>query len=175
MTWGAAVTREQAIDMVTETLLGGSLEGVRLYVRPAPLAEGEVVSGWRSAVFTAPAAGWLIFVDPAPLANWEHPCQFVFVDGATGDLVVHAATTPPSPPGQLEEITSGRDNPLAGESEKFHAWLDRRLREVPHPPSSGRGNEYALIISGGYALPYNHVRFWNDCSIVYKALANYYE
>jgi len=179
-----AVSREMAVAVTVDALLSGSTEGVRLYVAPAPVAPGETVASAKRPVFTAPAEGWLLFIDRIPRANWEHPCWYVFVDAQTGALAHHDAMVPPAGLAGWTEITDGRDNPLPGESERVRAWLDARLRERKLAEAAAgwkgaagdsRGLPYALIISGGADQGNNHIRYWNDCAFIYTTLTNYYE
>ncbi len=171
----AGVSRSEAVTITTEALLGGSTDGVRLFVYPERVEPGTTISTWKAELFTAPDQGWFLFIDWMPLANWEHPCTYVFVDAATGEVSRHEAMVPPALQEELEEITNGRDNPLPGESEKVHAWLDKRLAELPRPKLDNRGRAFAFIISGGANQSNNHIRYWNDCSFIYKCLVNYYE
>ena len=167
------MSRDAAVALVTESQLGGSLDGIRLHVLPERLAPGEAVATWRRDVFRAPAAGWLVFVDRLPGANWEHPCWYFFVDARTGDVQRHDATTPPLRLLELVEITDGRDNPPPGLSEESLERFSERLRSLPKPRTS-RGQAYAFIISGGASQGNNHIRYWNDCAFIYRALVEYY-
>ena len=93
----ASIDRDDAIAIVTQTQLGGSLDGVRLYVLPRSLSAGEAIADWKRDVFVAPAGGWLVFVDRYPGANWEHPCWYFFVDATSGEVRRFDSSTPPSP------------------------------------------------------------------------------
>ncbi len=168
-----AIDREEAIAIVTRTQLGGTLDGVRLWIADQPLRADETVTTWRRDVFRADAAGWFVFVDRFPGANWEHPCWYVFVDEATGEVRRVDATTPPTRLLELTEITDGRDNPPDGVSESSLARFSERLRALPKPPPAREG-AWALIISGGADQGNNHIRYWNDCSVIYRALVEYY-
>jgi len=167
-----ADTRDAAVELVTRDL-GGTLDGVRLWVDPAPLSTGQTVGTWHHEVFTADDAGWLVFVDRFPGANWEHPCWYYYVDQSTGRLERHDATTPPDKLAELDEITNGRDNPPAGASEAALDAYSQRLRALPKPVKS-RGMAKALIISGGANTSNNHIRYWNDCAFIYRTLVEYY-
>ena len=164
--------RDAAVALVTQDL-GGSLEDVRLWIDPTPLATGQTISAWHDDVFTTTEEGWLVFVDRFPGANWEHPCWYYFVDQATGRLERHDATTPPLKLGSLDEVTNGRDNPEPGMSEAALERYSERLRALPKPVTS-RGMAWALIISGGANRDNNHIRYWNDCSFIYRTLVDYY-
>jgi hypothetical protein len=167
-----AVSQDDAIAIVTRTELGGSLDGVRLFVYPQLLPAGQTVSTWKKDVFVTPAAGWFLFVDRYPGANWEHPCWYVFVDGATGEVQRFDAMVPPRLQPELTEITRGIDNPPPGVSEAELARFSELLRSLPKPPA--RGQAWAFIISGGANSGNNHIRYWNDCSFIYRTLVEYY-
>jgi hypothetical protein len=169
----SAIGRDEAISIVTETQLGGSLEGVRLFVRPELLPAGETVSTWRRDVFVTPAQGWFLFVDRYPGANWEHPCWYLYVDAASGAVQRFEAMTPPRTLRELTEITRGHDNPPPGASEESLARFSERLRGLPKPPPA-RGQAWAFIISGGADASNNHIRYWNDCAFIYRTLVEYY-
>jgi hypothetical protein len=169
-----AVTRDEAVAITTSQMLGGSLDHVRLFVDPQPLAAGDAVSGWHKTVLTAPAPGWFVFVDLLPGANYEHPCAYVFVDQTTGELQRFDAMTPPRQLTRLIEITQGRDNPPAGSSEDAIARYRERLAQLPKPLPGTRGQAYAFIISGGADSGNNHIRYWNDCAFIYSTLTGYY-
>lgn len=171
----AGISRDDAVSIVTRTQFGGSLEGIRLFVNPEPLSAGTTIATWRRDAFTAPSAGWFVFVDRHPAANWEHACSYFFVDGATGTVERFDAMTPPVLRSQMTEITNGRDNPDPGASEAALERFSARLRELPKPPAAqDRGQAYAFIISGGADAGNNHIRYWNDCSFIYRALVEYY-
>ncbi len=171
----AGVSRADAVAIVTETVLQGSTEGVRLFVQPQPLEAGATVASWKREIFTAPGAGWFLFVDLVPMANWEHPCVYIFVDATTGALSRYEATVPPRTQTAMEELTAGRDNPLPGKSEKALADFREAMRARQHPVPDHRGRAFAFIISGGADSGNNHIRYWNDCAFIYTTLTNYYE
>jgi uncharacterized repeat protein (TIGR01451 family) len=168
-----AVSRDEAIAIVTQTELGGSLDAVRLYVYPQLLPAGETVSTWKRDVFVTPAAGWFLFVDRHPGANWEHPCGYLFVDATTGAVQRFDAMVPPRLQPALTEITHGVDNPPPGVSEESLARYSERLRALPKP-APARGQAYAFIISGGANSSNNHIRYWNDSAFIYRTLVEYY-
>jgi hypothetical protein len=169
------IDRDQAVERVTTSVLGGSLDGVRVHVLPRPVAAGETIETWHREVYTARTTGWLVFIDRHPGANWEHPCWYVQVDAMTGAIERHAATTPPLLLPELVEVTDGRDNPPPGVSEAALERFSEQLRRLPHPtPRTGRGQAYAFLISGGANQSNNHIRYWNDCAFIYRALVEYY-
>lgn len=169
----ASIGRDEAIALVTRTQLGGSLTGVRLYVDPRMMSAGEAVPTWRGEVFRAATAGWFIFIDRVPGANWEHSCSYVFVDAVSGGIRRFEAMAPPRSQPELLEITHGRDDPPPGISERELARFSKRLGRLPRPVPA-RSGAWALIISGGGDPAHNYARYWNDCAFIYRALVQYY-
>lgn len=174
-TAGAAppIGRDEAVSVVTRTQFGGSLDGVRLFVDPVPLRPGDTVATWRRDVFSAPDAGWLVFVDRHPGANYEHPCSYFFVEATGARVDRYDAMTPPRRLGDMVEITNGQDNPPPGLSETLLERYSERLRRLERPRAD-RGQSYAFIISGGADQSNNHIRYWNDVSFIYRTLVDYY-
>ena len=87
-----------ARQIVSEAIAAGSVPGEEspvLYVLPQPLAAGERIESWTGIVFEATGDTWFVFVDLEPSANWEHPSRYLFVDVATGETTITAATVPP--------------------------------------------------------------------------------
>ena len=170
-----AISSDQAVTITIDAVMGGDTGAARLFVQPEMVSSDQSVQSWKREIFRAPGQGWLLFIDPTPRANWEHPCTYVFVDAQTGAVAQYPATLPPSTQDDLREITQGRDNPLPGESERAHAWFDKQIQRVPKPARDNRGRSFAFIISGGASQGNNHIRYWNDSSFMYKTLVNYYE
>lgn len=169
----ADIGRDEAVSIVTQTQLGGSHDGIRLFVYPRPMAAGQSIQTWKTELFAAPASGWFVFVDRYPGANWEHPCWYFFVDAKTGGVQRFDAMAPPMLQTELVEITAGRDNPDPGLSEAALERFSERLRQLPKPEGT-RGQAWALIISGGANQANNHIRYWNDCAFIYRTLVEYY-
>jgi len=169
------VSQDDAVAITTDTLLGGTMEGKRLFVLPQLVQSGAEIADWKNkSLITAPATGWFVFIDQFPGANWEHPCTYVFVDENSGELISRDAMAPPARQGELSELTDGRDNPSPEANAKAHAWFDEAIQRVPKPAPDTRGMAWAIIISGGANQGNNHIRYWNDSSFIYKTLINYY-
>ncbi|MGC9530616.1 MAG: carbon-nitrogen hydrolase family protein [Candidatus Bipolaricaulaceae bacterium] len=102
--------KQGAVRFVAQVVLGGQVEGKRLYVSPGPLPPDTVVQSWTQPVRAVAGREWLVFVDDAPEANWEHPCRYVFVDAASWAWVAVAATTPPRNLAELEPVGTAADD-----------------------------------------------------------------
>lgn len=156
-------SREAALAALTDRLLGHSLQGRRVYVAEAAVADRVSVPLWRGAVTLDGGPGWLFFVDDKPRANWEHPCRYVLV-GTSGAITVVGATMPPKDLSAFTELTASPRRTV----------LPAALRAVAPPRAAKTATDpshrYAVILSGGVDASNNATRYWNDCAFFFKAL-----
>jgi hypothetical protein len=90
------ITADKAIQILTEKILSGKLNGKTVYISKMPLKKGETIKAiTKTYQVDALASSWVFFIDDAPRANWEHPCRYVFVDEDTGNYTVIEGKTPP--------------------------------------------------------------------------------
>lgn len=169
--WGEVDNPVAARDLVLNGLLQGDTTGRRLMVHPDLLDSGTPVLTWHGTALTVPSDGYVVFVDDLALANFEHPCRYVFVDRVTGAMEVVSARTPPLDMGEwLEMKTEAFLALMRAENVRAPRLQDRSL-----PPKTPRGGDYyAVLMSGGYDKGNNHVRYWNDLSNIYITLVDVY-
>jgi|GEM_PF-437095 len=174
-----AVGFGKATEIVLDDVLLGLYEGTRVFGLEEVTEEGTVIEAWHDSI-VAPTDGYLFFIDPYPLANWEHPCQWVFVGAADGEITVYDMMTPPK---YLQALMVEVTDPTPYEQPTYddvQKMIDRKLEEAFGPrkyvaPAGGtRGNRYALLISGGYNSSNNHIRYWGDIAFIFCALKHYY-
>ncbi len=122
------------------------------------------IKSFRKTITTPRMQSWLFFIDEDPYANWEHSAKYIFFDVESGDYEILRATTPPD---NIHEMKVLQKLDL---KERF---LDF-TKDVNTITCGTASNKYAVIISGGWNQGNNHVRYWNDCSFVYKTLVNKY-
>ncbi len=116
-------------------------------------------------------AYWTIFVDAYPYAGWAHDCYI---------YKIPKFMNPTSSLPQAELSAALRMPPLDVEMEPLELIARNEISEVPDvekveispEQAAVAARTYAVIINGGYSLRYNHIRFWNDCSYIYKVLTN---
>ena len=181
MAW-AGTDFDQALGIVRQQALGGDAAGKRLYALDGAAAPGMVVQGWRKAVTLPDSAGWVFFVDDMPDANWEHPARIVFVRADSGACETFAVTTPPKDFDQFREIGTYTAKPRAVKqrSPKLPAPRRQAAEDAAFQNAAtdlltlGPDHKYAVLLSGGYNPPNNHIRYWNDIAFVYKTLRSKY-
>ncbi|MCF0206909.1 MAG: hypothetical protein HUK15_05725, partial [Bacteroidales bacterium] len=105
---------------------------------------------------------WMFFIDQMPLANWAHPCKYVFINICSGKCNVIDSNLPPINKNiNLAKATSRLDYP---NQDVFNNYNHRALNTLKH--------NYAVIISGGGSCHYNYERYWYNCAALYTILVN---
>jgi hypothetical protein len=179
---------EEAKRLVIEDILSGDVSGKAIYMVKSPISEGTIVRGWKAdeQTFAMPfEKGWFFFIDDYWMANWEHPCRYVFVDFEGKIYQVFRATTPPavlersvSAEGQtverrlkLEEIEESiRQRPMEEEQgDEEEDDLGEFFGQMGQPSPSG----HVILISGGYDEYSNYPRYLKDLRHYYVTLTRY--
>lgn len=80
-------------------------ETVDIYMAPAILSANSIIYTWNDSVVSPKQDCWYIFVDKEPLANWGHPCDYVFITREKGLVVVEHRIFPPKEEKALELVS----------------------------------------------------------------------
>ncbi len=152
-----------------------------VYSSPDPLPAGTTITLWgvQPPITSPPSETTVVFIDPDPGLNWEHPCSYVFIDAAGEKTVVPAMS--PSLDLIVDQVIGIGYDPYGP---------DLNLIGSGTTPSTGGGlgnldlspactspactNNYAVLIDGGYDPASNHIRYWNDISFLYQTLTKVY-
>lgn len=157
---------QQAASLVFSDVLEGEIDGKSVLSFERLLIAGESVGTWHEDIIV-PVTGYLVLIDDAAYANWEHPCRWVFVT-ADGEVEIIRLMTPPDAlPEMVMEFTCiPTADTCKDQYDDFIDWF------VPNIQSSPENAEhmYAWIISGGYNIYNNHIRYYGDVQFVYNVL-----
>ena len=182
----AGATFEDAWTRAKEVVLRGKTAGLEVSGVRAPAVRGRVSLGtWGGREVAAPwDAAWVFQIDDAPLANWAHPCRYVFVAADLSAVAVQQARTPLEI--RREGARSEAGAVMAANGLEVLVPFDRTrpagARMVPRPArgeakiryDGSVSNCYAVILSGGFDRDNNHVRYWGDAAFIYSTLTKKY-
>jgi Peptidase C13 family len=159
---------QSAYDIAIDSACEGQAEGLSVYASKVPFQTGTEIKTWKGTFLKLESDTWLVFIDDMPGANWEHPCRYALVDPDTGDVRVIDGTRPPECLNTMIHM-SGPDI-IGGKNVRPVGVTPR------NPVEDGRSVDHlwAVILSGGASSGSNHVRYWNDCSSIYKTLVEIY-
>lgn len=129
---------------------------------------GQTISTARGEVITAGSEGWFFFVDDHPIANWDHPCRYIFIS-RSGNVEIVDATSFPADFDSFRYI----------DTEQYRQMMRVENRYPTRTIFGGGedfvvGEKWALLVNGGYAQYMNHIRYWNDLSNIYCTLVDVY-
>lgn len=120
---------------------------------------------------------WIVFVDMAPEANWEHPCKYVYIKKGTTSTDYTAipmnASLPPRGVKFVPRILTKKTKSRMSGKTAGPLVLPYEKSDTGSSVSAG-SHTYAVILSGGSTPEYNVSRYWNDCSYIYKTLTQTY-
>lgn len=94
----AQYSREQAVDIIIDEVVGqDSLQFHRLFSKKVIMFGGDTLwgDGYFSYQICIYPENWVFFVDDAPLANWAHPCRYIFFDKQNGEYTIIEDNWPP--------------------------------------------------------------------------------
>lgn len=122
---------------------------------------------------------WVVFVDLYPMANWGHPCDYLFIDAYTKRITKVSKDIFPLNQTSLftqlrwdnKQAAMGIIMPEVRSCDARRKIATSRDDTIYHSPQQGN-QKWAAIISGGLNINNNFVRYWNDCSAMYQTLIN---
>ncbi|MFH0879558.1 MAG: IPT/TIG domain-containing protein, partial [Lentisphaerota bacterium] len=173
-----AATFRAARERVLSVVLRGRTDGVEVSAMPQLATSGRLLlETWGGRDIGAPWDNfWVFMVDDVPLANWGHPCRYIFVASDLSSVAVQYALTPLAVRSRSLLDAGGeapfqviipfvREGGLDGIKKREPA-LSRKAMSC-----EGRvSNCYAVIVSGGYNTGNNHIRYWGDAAYIYSTL-----
>ncbi len=168
--FGAVVNSPtEAAGLVMETMVTDfSNKEVRSY--DGLVAEGDLLGAWSYPAVIAPFDGFLVLIDDFALANWTHPCRWVFVSPEGEMNTVRMVSPPDVLPRMTVEYTSLPQVDGKGQYEDFLAWFTPNVQST----AGNADHMYAWIISGGANSSNNHIRYYGDVQFIYNVLAHDY-
>jgi hypothetical protein len=155
---------EEALGIVIRDVLDGQTDGIWVYATRAPLEAGTKICGWHTE-HVVRERSWFFFIDDLPGANWHHPCRYVLVDSATGEVTVIQEKNPPHFFNEME-------------------WVIGKPTETPNRPEGSAicpPKQYGTlstdnlwaVLCAGYLSSWDY-RYWHDLSHQYTCLVEVY-
>ena len=172
------LTRSEAYQKITDSLLAGDLDGRSILAMNRLVPGGDVVSDMHGQTFRAPSTSYFFLVDDHFMANWDHPCRYAFVDASTGDMTVYPGDAPVRNSLDMDELFTStvsdgmtRYNeynlPVLQTDKMFDTGKKLRL-------NNPTGENYAILLSGGYDQSNNWSRYYGDIYWILTCLKNDY-
>lgn len=112
-------------------------------------------------------------VNRNPEQSWIDGYEYYFVNKNNGSISKQAYKYSPK---TFENWTRiyGTDYTTSKKTFDFESSTAKAQQKIMMRANSSQSHKYAVIISGGANEANNHIRYWNNCSALYKVLKQYY-
>ncbi|MCK5036389.1 MAG: T9SS type A sorting domain-containing protein [Candidatus Sabulitectum sp.] len=166
----AIANSSEAANLVMETMVT-DLSGKEVRSFDGQLSMGDLLGAWSHPEIIVPFDGYFVLIDDFVLANWAHPCRWVFVS-PDGEMTTVKMVIPPDmlPEMTVEYTSLPKTDNGKGQYEEFLAWFTPNVQST----SGNAEHMYAWIISGGHNQGNNHTRYYGDVQFIYNVLAHDY-
>ena len=181
----AETSVEEAKDMVKKYVADSLSEYATLNIYMAPEDLSQIEFYYRPS-FDIPSSVYTFYIDPTPEADLVHKVRVVFISKETGKFGTLYSGMPLKNVSDWELINSPQininDASLHGEhtiegiyfnslgSVQYNVFADA----TNAVEKNSNVNSYAVIISGGINIDENHIRYWNNSSLIYQLLVDVY-
>ncbi len=108
-----------------------------------------------------------------PEQSWIDGYEYYFVNKSNGSISKQKVTNSPQTFENWMRIY-GNDFTIDNKTFNFESNKARTRQKLMKANIGNQSHNYAVIISGGANKLYNHLRYWNNCSAIYKILKKYY-
>ncbi len=89
------ISRDLAWEIVKSTVLKNKLDGKEIFVSKEIVNPNSTIETCSTPEKSPSYPSWLFFINDDTMANWSHPCRYVYVNAKGGDYEVHQHSMPP--------------------------------------------------------------------------------
>lgn len=90
------ISRDEALNIIKEKLSLEQNTSVEIFVCDSIVKQSSPIALLSKEIQSPNYDSWCFFIDDNPMANWAHPCRFLFVNPETGDLEIIKNNMPPA-------------------------------------------------------------------------------
>lgn len=115
---------------------------------------------------------WMFLIDTDPEKGWEHDCFTIDIPKKVEDINYIPLSGPTKrtlPPNYLYQPLYPNKEKII--SQTWENWNELNGFDIPINISE---RSFVVIISGGVEPMTNYIRYWNDCSYIYRVLTQRY-
>lgn len=146
-----AISKDEAIDLVKQNVLGKDTSNITVYISNTILEENDTIQRYLSGNSIIKSSCWFFFVDDNPMENWSHPCRYIYVT-MNGKFSIEHHSFPPKMENMTKIISSSSATPYIQSTPLLS------FQQINSPKATANlHNKYALIINGGINKENNHL------------------
>ena len=157
---------------------------LKVFMAPEDLTQIEF---YYRPSFEIPSSVYTFYVDPTPEADLVHRVRVVFISKETGKIGTLYSGMPVKNISNWEliqgsDIIDFNDGSKHGEHTIEGIYFDNLglvqygafVNATNAVEKNSNDHSYAVIISGGINIEKNHIRYWNNSSLIYQLLVDVY-
>jgi hypothetical protein len=89
-------SRQQAIKLVLNQILDADTSQINVYSSYDTIPDTSyIILSNGQTISPLYPYNWVFFLDDNPLANWNHPCRYIFINSSTGDFTIDSSICNP--------------------------------------------------------------------------------
>lgn len=128
----------------------------------------------HNEVLSLPNNSFVYVVNRHPEQSWIDGYEYFFVNKKNGSISKQKYNSCPQSFDNWIRLY-GTDFSISNKTFDFeNNTAKTQQRTMMRMNSNNQSHKYAVIISGGANKLNNHIRYWNNCSAIYKVLKKYY-
>ena len=159
----AQINKQQSESIVVEQIYENQLDEFDIYTMTQTRTSSDNIHTYDNDIMSIPySTCYVFFVDKKPFANWNHDCQYLFMDATNGNYTIVESQKHPA-----DWETNYTAVSLISRPTGFNITSETNNDSAQPLPTNP--HLYAVIISGTH-----FERYWNDVSAIYNTLKDVY-
>ena len=163
--WGfAQVSKQQAIIIVMDSIIGNDSTIVNVYMKPALQTDNYFVINGYDSIPSPFTNYWLFFIDDKPEYLWGHSCRYIILGGSDSIQITRKSLPPSALSTEFEEVSIVYKLTYSD----IMGYPETNACDVI-PAYDVNDGKYALLFSGG-GVGEDYNTFWTSLSHMYCGL-----
>lgn len=165
------IARDEAYKVLKRRLLVDTLSN-NVSVSKQIVPPKTILKFMDDSITSPENNNWFFLIDKEPFSDWTHPCIYIFVNAIDTSLTIIDGQKGASFP---TDIILQQDIPDEYKLQmpifnNYQQQVPIQNDNAPQKVAPFAITNYAILISGGHDVYNNNLRYWNNCSYVYKTL-----
>lgn len=159
----AQVSKQQAIQIVMDSIVGSDSTVVNVYMTPTILTDSYIIINHQDSIPSPFNSYWLFFVDDMPNCMWGHRCRYLLIQDQHNMISVEKRL----PPLNRDLIAESVSLPVIQEKAEYNITTikDNNLSNLIN-----NDGKYAVLLCGGEVPIDDPINLWNALSHMYCGL-----
>lgn len=159
----AQVSKQQAIQIVMESVVGNDSTVVNVYMSPSIRTDSYIVINYQDSISSPFNSYWLFFIDDMPNFMWGHRCRYLLIQDQHNMISVEKRL----PPLNRDLIEESVSISVIQEKAEYNATT---IKDNNYSNRINNDGKYAVLLCGGEVPVDDPINLWNALSHMYCGL-----